>query len=144
VLILGRFTPERKAVLDALRNDLRKRDYLPVMFDFEKPRDRNITETVRTLAHLARFILAGLTDPSSIPQELQAIIPNLKIPVQPLLQEAKREYAMFVDFRDYPWVLPTYHYEDQVTLLRSLGDVIAPAEQAAQEYEQQRQQEKFV
>jgi hypothetical protein len=29
-------------------------------------------------------------------------------------------------------------------LLRSLGDVIAPAEQAAQEYEQQRQKEKFV
>ena len=30
VLILGRFTPERKAVLDALREKLRQRDYLPV------------------------------------------------------------------------------------------------------------------
>jgi hypothetical protein len=29
VLILGRFTPERKAVLDTLREDLRKRNYLP-------------------------------------------------------------------------------------------------------------------
>jgi uncharacterized protein YjbI with pentapeptide repeats len=29
VLILGRFTPERKAVLDALRDELRKQDYLP-------------------------------------------------------------------------------------------------------------------
>ena len=37
VLILGRFTPERKAVLDALREELRKRDYLPVLFDFERP-----------------------------------------------------------------------------------------------------------
>jgi hypothetical protein len=36
VLILGRFTPERKQVLDGLRNELRKRNYLPVMFDFEK------------------------------------------------------------------------------------------------------------
>jgi hypothetical protein len=37
VLILGRFTPERKAVLDALREELRKHDYLPVLFDFDKP-----------------------------------------------------------------------------------------------------------
>jgi hypothetical protein len=34
VLILGRFTDERKAVLDALREELRKRDYLPILFDF--------------------------------------------------------------------------------------------------------------
>ena len=38
VLILGRFTPERKALLDAIREALRRHDYLPVMFDFEKPR----------------------------------------------------------------------------------------------------------
>ena len=38
VLILGRFSTERKQVLDALRDELRKRDYVPVLFDFEKPR----------------------------------------------------------------------------------------------------------
>jgi hypothetical protein len=32
VLILGRFTRERKIVLDALRNELRKRDYVPSVF----------------------------------------------------------------------------------------------------------------
>ena len=37
VLILGRFTPERKVVLDALREELQKRDYVPVLFDFDKP-----------------------------------------------------------------------------------------------------------
>jgi hypothetical protein len=37
VLILGRFTSERKVVLDAIREELRKRDYLPILFDFEKP-----------------------------------------------------------------------------------------------------------
>ncbi|MDY6965384.1 MAG: pentapeptide repeat-containing protein [Halobacteriota archaeon] len=30
VLILGRFTPERKSILDAIREELRKHDYLPV------------------------------------------------------------------------------------------------------------------
>lgn len=57
VLILGRFTPERKAILDAIRDELRKRDYLPVPFDFEKPSKGDITETVSTLAHMARFVL---------------------------------------------------------------------------------------
>ncbi len=37
VLILGRFSDERKAVLDAIRDELRKRDYLPILFDFDKP-----------------------------------------------------------------------------------------------------------
>ena len=44
VLILGRFSlPERKTVLDALRDELRKprRNYVPVVFDFEKPRSSN-------------------------------------------------------------------------------------------------------
>jgi uncharacterized protein YjbI with pentapeptide repeats len=138
VLILGRFTPERKAILDALREALRRHNYSPILFDFEKPSSRDFTETVRTLAHLSRFIIADLTEPSSIPQELQAIVPDLKVPVQPLLQEAKREYAMFIDFRKYPWVLPIHFYKDQTNLLESLQEkVIRPAEQTAQNYEKQ-------
>ena len=34
VLILGRFTPERKQVLDALRNELRERNYLPIAVSY--------------------------------------------------------------------------------------------------------------
>jgi Pentapeptide repeats (8 copies) len=56
VLILGRFTDERKAVLDALREELRERNYLPILFDFEVPARRNITETITLLARMARFI----------------------------------------------------------------------------------------
>src|SRR5258708_13781343 len=81
VLILGRFTPERKAVLDAIKDTLRTNDYLPILFDFEKPSSRNFTETVRTLAHLSRFIIADLTDPSSVPHELATIVPTLFIPL---------------------------------------------------------------
>ena len=75
VLILGRFTDERKAVLDALREELRKRNYLPILFDFNVPATRDITETISLLARMARFIIADLTDPSSIPKELEAIVP---------------------------------------------------------------------
>jgi uncharacterized protein YjbI with pentapeptide repeats len=106
VLILGRFTDERKAVLDALREELRKRNYLPILFDFNVPASRDITETVSLLARMARFIIADLTDPSSIPKELEAIVPGLAVPVQPLLEGASRSYAMFKDYWKYDWVLP--------------------------------------
>ena len=97
VLILGRFTPERKDVLDALRQELRRWDYLPVLFDFEKPTNKDLTGTVSTLAGLARFIIADLTDPSSVPHELATIIPGTVVPVQAILLEGQPEYAMFHD-----------------------------------------------
>jgi uncharacterized protein YjbI with pentapeptide repeats len=136
VLILGRFTAERKAILEAIRDELRQHNYLPVLFDFEKPASRDLTETVRTLAHLARFIIADITEPRSIPQELQAIVPDLAVPVRPLLLEgATGEYAMFQDLRrKYHWVLAVYEYKDLNDLLASLGEeVIAPAEAKAKE-----------
>jgi uncharacterized protein YjbI with pentapeptide repeats len=139
VLILGRFTADRKAVLDALREELRKHDYLPILFDFAVPATRDITETVSLLARMARFIVADLTDPSSIPKELEAIVPSLAVPVQPLLEGASRPYAMFKDYWKYDWVLPVYWYEGLEQLLATLAEkVIAPAEGKVKALEQRR------
>ena len=130
VLILGRFTQERKAVLDALRNELRKRDYLPILFDFDVPATRDITETVTLLARMSRFIIADLTDPSSIPKELEAIVPQLAVPVQPLIEGSSRPYAMFKDYWKYDWVLPAYRYDNINSLLVTLPEkVVVPAEE---------------
>jgi hypothetical protein len=130
VLILGRFTADRKAVLDALREELRKRDYLPILFDFDKPASQDLTATVSTLAHLARFIIADLTDPSSIPYELATVVPTTPVPVQPILLSGSSEFAMFQDLRRrHHWVLTTHRYASQEQLLADLGDkVIRPAE----------------
>jgi uncharacterized protein YjbI with pentapeptide repeats len=134
VLILGRFTDERKVVLDALRDELRMRDYLPIVFDFDKPARRNLTETIRTLASLAHFVIADITDARSIPQELMAIVPSLpSVPVQPLLQAGASPYALFDDFRQYRSVLPVFEYTQTDGLLAALSElVIAPAEQEAE------------
>ena len=129
VLILGRFTDKRKAVLDALREELRKRDYLPILFDFDVPATWDVTETISLLARMARFIIADLTDPSSIPKELETIVPTLAVPIQPLLEGSSRPYAMFKDYWKYDWVLPVYQYEGLEQLLAKLPEkVIAPSE----------------
>jgi hypothetical protein len=140
VLILGRFTSERKAVLDALRRELRTRGFLPMLFDFEKPTSRDLTETVSTLAHLARFVIADVTDAKSIPQELQRIAPILpSLPIQPVILASEYEYAMFKDFGGYLSVLPPYRYENVEHLLTSLDDqVITPAINRAKEIEARR------
>jgi hypothetical protein len=133
VLILGRFTHERKEVLDALREELRNRDYLPILFDFEVPASRDITETISLLARMARFVVADITDARSIPQELAMIVPNLpSVPVQPLLLEGSDEYGMFEHFKSFPWVLKTYRYPSSKRLIAGLGKhVIGPAEKYA-------------
>src|SRR5215217_6306460 len=134
VLILGRFTSERKAVLEALRESLRQHDYLPVLFDFAKPTSRDLTETISTLAHMARFIIADITDAKSIAQELQAIVPNLSVPVQPLLLASEYEYGMFESFKKYPWVLEVYRYDNPDEVLTSLeSKIISPSEAKATE-----------
>lgn len=140
VLILGRFTKERKAVLDALRQALRERNYLPMLFDFEKPKSRNLTETISTLAHMSRFVIADLTDARSIPQELQSIVPsNPSLPIQPIVIGTQKEYGMFESFRDYHSVLAPYHYQSLEKLLKSLeAKVIAPAERKVKEIERHR------
>ena len=81
VLILGRFG-ERKTYLEAIADRLRTfektgagensgrvQEYIPIIFDFDKPHTRTFTETVRILGHLARFIIIDITDPKSVPQE---------------------------------------------------------------------------
>jgi hypothetical protein len=131
VLVLGRFTPARKAVLDAIRDRLRTtHGYVPVLFDFEQPPSRDTQETVVTIAHLARFIIADLTDPRSIPQELAAIVPNLpSVPVVPLLEEGAEPWGMWDHLTQYRSVLPTHRYASLDALITSLGDdVVRPAE----------------
>ncbi len=130
VLILGRFTAERKEVLDAIRDELRRRGYVPILFDFEPSASRDLTETVTLLARMARFIIADLTEPKSIPQELTSIIDGLpSVPIQPIILSSQREYAMYEHWTEYPWVLKIQKYKSVDDLLANIpGKVIGPAE----------------
>lgn len=135
VLILGRFTPDRKVVLEAIREEIRRRGYLPVLFDFQKPASKDLTGTISTLANMARFIIADLTDPNSVPHELATVIPGTPVPLQAIILKGRRAYPMFADLqRRYDWVLRPYQYKSKELLIAQLRErVIAPAEAKATE-----------
>jgi hypothetical protein len=141
VLILGRFTRERKAVLDALKEKLRESNYVPVLFDFDKPDSKDLTETVGILASWSRFIIADLTDARSIPQELMRIVPtNPSVVVRPIGLSGHDDWTMFKDLLRFPWVLTPYRYDSLEELLASFEEqVVRPAIARAQEIEGRRQ-----
>jgi hypothetical protein len=122
VLILGRFYDERKEILDALRDALREKgELVPIIFDFEQPKNRDLTETVRLLADMAKFIIADITDAKSIPQELDEIIPFLpSVPVIPILLKKGDEYSMFEHWKKFPWVRPIFLYQDKDHLITNI------------------------
>ena len=104
VLILGRFGEGGLELLNAIADKLREMTYLPIIFDFDRPDDRDYTETVKTLVGLARFVIVELSGPS-VPQELEATVKDFKIPFVPILRKGSKPHGMFPDLLEYPWVL---------------------------------------
>jgi uncharacterized protein YjbI with pentapeptide repeats len=135
VLILGRFSEERKAVLDAMRDALRNRDLLPVIFDFAIPASRDVTETVKVLAGLARFVIADITDATEVRVELHSIIRDFpSLAVQPILLKGQPEFVSMQNLRRFPWLLPSFGYDTTEHLLANLDNcVVAPAEAKARQ-----------
>jgi len=124
VLILGRFTRRRLAVLEAMKKRLAElpRSYIPELFTFSKPVSRDLVESILAFAGLSRFIIADLTDPKSVPSELQAIVPQFpSVPVVPIIDIRDREYATFSSIKRRENVIkPTLRYRSTEDLLDRL------------------------
>jgi hypothetical protein len=131
VLLLGRFTEGRIAVLERLRAELRQRGYLPIVFNFDKPETKDFTETVRLLAGLSRFVIADVTNPKSTPLELQATVPEIMVPFLPIIEEGEQPFAMLEDLwiKHRAWVFAPLHYSSLDALVGALdAKIIGPAE----------------
>jgi uncharacterized protein YjbI with pentapeptide repeats len=125
VLILGRFSlPSRKAFLENLANAARSRGLLPIIYDFERPPEQNWTETVLTLASISLFVIADITDPSSVPLELQATVPNCKVPFVPLHKKGAPIFSMFRNIQEFNWVLPVLQYDEESTPISAFDEFI--------------------
>jgi hypothetical protein len=84
---------------------------------------------------MARFIIADITDPKSIPQELVSIVETLpSVPVQPLLKTGGEPWGMYDHIKRYNSVLNLFYYRNARHLLVSLKDsIIATAEAKARQ-----------
>lgn len=111
VLILGRFTEERKKTLLYLKEELRNNDYVPILFDFTKPENRDYIETVLAIAHLSKFVIADLSDARIVLEELPHIARNLTIPIKPiLLKEQYEPITLYNLRRNHKTILETLVY----------------------------------
>lgn len=108
--------------------------YLPIIFDFDRPEDRDYTETVKTLVGLSRFVIVDLSGPS-VPQELYATVPHFKIPFVPIVETGRKPYSMVADLFEYPWFLaPVIEFGNKEELIELMpSKVISPAEERHQE-----------
>jgi uncharacterized protein YjbI with pentapeptide repeats len=131
VLLLGRFTEGRIAVLERLQEELRKRGFVPMVFNFDKPEVKDFTETVRILAGLSHFVIADITSPRSAPLELQATVPECMIPFVPILEKGEEPFAMFSNLwiKHREWVLDPIRYPSVDRLIEVLDtEIVRPAQ----------------
>ena len=131
VLLLGRFTEGRIVVLERLREELRKRGYLPIVFNFDKPETKDFTETVRLLAGMSKFVIADITNPKSSPLELQATVPEIMVPFQPIIEQGEKPFAMLQDLwiKHRDWVFEPIEYSSVDRLIETMdAEIIGPAE----------------
>ncbi len=138
VLLLGRFSDGGLELLQTVAAQLRARKYLPMIFDFDRPDNRDYTETIKTLIGLSRFVIVDLSGPS-VPQELYATVPHFDIPFIPILQEGRKEYSMFRDLLKYPWVVqPIVEFANKEHLMELLPSrIIVPAEERSKERQEE-------
>lgn len=133
VLILGRFTDQRKHVLEKLRDTLKDKQYIPIIFDFQRPDRRDLVETLMLLAGMSAFVIVDISAPRSTPLELQAIASNYGVPIFPILKGNANAFGMFPGLRKFRWVFPVVRYRSPADLVSQLhARVIGPAEREAE------------
>ena len=113
VLLLGRFKDGGLERLYSMREWFRGKGYMAMIFDFARPDNLSLTETVVTMAGLSKFVVVDLSG-SSVPAELQSILGQIKKPVLAFGDP----YALFPDLTDQTRVITIEN--DELNLLRGL------------------------
>lgn len=126
VLLLGKFKNGGLERLYKLRDWFAKQNYLPMIFDFDRPSSLDYTETVITMSGLAKVVVADLSG-GSVPHELHSILNNFIKPV--IVYHDESPYSMLKDLKRKNRYIHVIKYDGtEDNLFKQLPEKIEEAE----------------
>lgn len=127
VLLLGRFDDDGNEVLEAVKHRLRDLGYVAVVLNVDGPRTRDPRQTVEILARMSRFVIADLTNASSVLFEIGLLMAPMPVPIAPIIRRGDEPFSMITTLHDRATPLHTYDStNDLVDALQT--EVVEPAE----------------
>lgn len=130
VLILGRFSKRRLAVLEAIKKYLENHEngYLPELFTFDRPNSRDLREAVVGFAALSRFVIADMSEPRSALVEIADISRIFdSLPIVFLLNATGSQVASFENLPARRNIVePAIRYRNIDDLVVKLGSDAVP------------------
>lgn len=123
VLVLGTVY-QNKEFLDSIADELRTRNFFSIVLDLERASDKRFKETVHILAELCRFIVADLSDPSSVSREILALFYRERIPFVPLVQEHQKANVSCDDFKNEPGYIPPVLFSNTEEIENKFDDLV--------------------
>jgi len=120
-LILGQFQHGGMEVLQAVSKHLQgsKSKYMPVIFNFDRPHQLDLMETVKILGGLSNFIVADLSGPS-VSGELFEILRNFKKPMIPFLKKNEKPFGNYYSLPNQ-YTAKIIYYTEVPELLESIS-----------------------
>jgi uncharacterized protein YjbI with pentapeptide repeats len=118
VLVVGEFGVRRRGIIEAIRRAIRERGLLPLVVDLDGQGNTDPAQTVTLLARIARYVVADLTASGSVARALDAFVPDVAVPVVPVVPGGKKPGGGGAS--RYPWLLKPTRYTDAKGLERAL------------------------
>jgi hypothetical protein len=112
-----------------LREELRNRGFVPIVFNFDKPETKDFTETVRLLAGLSHFVIADVTNPKS---SCRRPCRSAWFRSSRSSRRGEQPFGMLRDLwiKHREWVFEPIYYSSLEALVDALDEkIIKPAEQ---------------
>jgi hypothetical protein len=130
VLILGRFTLARKPILELIRREIstKPRQYVPILFDFDRPHELTMLESVLRFAAVSRFVIADLSDPKWVLAEFGKIVGAFNsLPIVPIIHASQREDEVVAYVEGFRSAHKVVRYRDEAHLRSILDSEILKA-----------------
>jgi len=125
VLLLGQFKDGGLDRLYRLHDWLKGKEFMPMIFDFQRPDSMDYTETIVTMAGLSKIIIADLSG-DSVPHELHAALTSFQKPI--IAYSKTGAYSMFKDLKRKNPYASDFQYDSDDDLFAKLEKHLSNAD----------------